>query len=52
MKKYITPSVRVVFLSEEFNLMLTASNTETTDERYFSNRRDEKDSHRSSIWDY
>lgn len=50
MKKYTTPSVRIVVLSEEYNLMFTASNKETTNDSYFSNSRGDEDAN-SSIWE-
>lgn len=50
MKKYITPIAKVIALSEESNLMFTASNKETTHESYFSNQREEEKTNKS-IWE-
>lgn len=49
MKKYITPFAKTIVLSEESNLMFTASNEETTDTNYFSNQRETNRD--NSIWD-
>lgn len=51
MKKYIAPALSIIELKEESNLMLTASNRETTNDSYFSNKRDEEKPAGSSIWD-
>lgn len=52
MKKYTTPTAKVIMLFEEHDLMFVVSGREATEDIQYSNRRDEKDSHRSSIWDY
>lgn len=51
MKKYTTPIAKAIMLFEENDLMFVVSGREATENVQYSNHRDEKESHGSSIWD-